>query len=111
MMVLCSGLALQAQRSRLVDTGWQSLSADSVRPWCGFGVGLDEGWQDSVYTASIQYPQLHRIGIDDLNRWGLSADEVPEWPVIETNIGVSRGNATFDAGFMPVIKTATDTLY
>lgn len=103
-MVLCSGLALQAQRSRLVDTGWQSLSADSVRPWCGFGVGLDEGWQDSVYTASIQYPQLYRIGTDDLNRWGLSADEVPEWPVIETNIGVSRGNATFDAGFMPVIK-------
>lgn len=104
MTVLCAGTLLQAQRSRLVDSGWQSLATDSVRPWCGFGVRLDEGWQDSVYTASIEYPQLYGIDADDLKRWGLNAEEIPEWPDVETSIGVSRGTATFDAGFMPVIK-------
>ena len=82
------------------------MSADSMRPWCGFGIQLDGNWQDSVYLAEIEYPELIRISKGELKKWGISIDDVPEWPDIESSIGVSRGKATFDAGFMPIIKRA-----
>ena len=103
-MLLCAGVGLHAQRSRFVDVDWTSMKKDSVRPWSGFGIELGANWQDSVYQASIEYPELSGIKADDLKRWNLRSEDIPEWPVIEGSMGVSRSNATFDAGFLPVIK-------
>ena len=102
--LLCACTCLNAQRNVFVDSGWQSISLDSVRPWCGFGVQLTDGWQDSVYRAAIEYPELVEIDSHDLKRWGLAPDDIPDWPDIQTFTGVSRGNATLNAGFMPLIK-------
>ena len=103
-MLLCACVGMRAQRSCFVDTDWQTMSNDSVRPWSGFGMQLEGNWQDSVYTATIKYPELFRISADDLDRWNLCPDDISEWPVVETTIGVSRGSATLDAGFLPIIK-------
>lgn len=103
-LFLSAGIGMQAQRIRLVDSGWESMRADSVRPWTGFGVRLDGCWQDSVYTAEIEYPELMRIDADDLARWNLRPDDIPEWPRIESSVSMSRGNATFDSGFLPIIS-------
>ena len=103
-MLLGAGAGMHAQRCGFADSGWQSTRNDSVRPWCGFGVPLKDGWQDSLYTARIEYPELVRIGADDINRWNLTDDDIPEWPDVQTFIGVTHGSATLDAGFMPVIK-------
>ena len=103
-MLLCAGAGLHAQRSGFVDIDWTSMRSDSVRPWSGFGVQLKDNWQDSVYQASIEYPELSRIGIEDLKRWNIRPDDIPEWPDMETSVGVSHGSASFDAGFLPIIK-------
>ena len=95
---------MRAERSGLVDCGWESMSTDSVRPWCPFGIGLTGNWQDSVYTARIEYPELRKISSDDLKRWNLSESDIPEWPVMETWIAESLGSASFCAGFLPIIK-------
>ena len=65
---------------------------------------LEGRWQDSIYTAEIEYPELVRIDSPTLGRWGIQPDEVPEWPEIYSSIGVSRGSATFNAGFMPLVR-------
>ena len=103
-MLLCAGAGLRAQRSGFVDVDWTSMKSDSVRPWSGFGIALDGSWQDSAYTAKIEYPELSKISESDLKRWNLRADDIPLWPDVEASVGVSRGSATLDAGFMPVIK-------
>lgn len=103
-MFLCAGVGLHAQRTRFVDTNWQSMSADSVRPWSGFGIQLEGNWQDSAYEATIEYPQLHRINTDELKRWNLSPDDIPEWPHVNTSVGMSNGSATLDAEFLPIIR-------
>ena len=103
-MLLCAGVGLRAQRIRFVDTGWNSISMDSVRPWSGFGIQLEGDWQDSVYEASIEYPELYKINADDLKRWNLQTGDIPEWPDVRTSFGITHGNATFDAEFLPVIK-------
>lgn len=104
MLFLCACVGMHAQRSRFVDTDWLSMSTDSVRPWSGFGIRLEGDWQDSLYWASIEYPELLRIKADDLKRWNLSPDDIAEWPDVNTTIGISHGNATFDAEFLPIMK-------
>lgn len=94
---------MHAQRTRMVDVEWSSMSTDSVRPWCGFGIQLEGDWRDSSYTAEIEYPELARIDADNLKGWRISEADIPSWPQIETSISVSGGNATFDAGFLPII--------
>ena len=101
---MCACAALHAQPERFMDTGWQSMRTDSVRPWCGFGVPLEGNWQDSVYTAGISYPELLKIKASDLKRWNLTSDDIPDWPDVEATVGVSHGDATLDAGFMPIIR-------
>ena len=103
-MLLCAGVGLRAQRTRFVDTGWSSMSTDSVRPWSGFGIQLEGDWQDSVYEASIEYPELYKINADDLKRWNLRPSDIPEWPDVRTSFGITHGSATLDAEFLPIIK-------
>ena len=104
LLLLCAGVGVRAQRSGITDTGWQSMCTDSVRPWCAFGVSLDGNWQDSSYSAGISYPELLRIKASELKRWNLATDDIPERPDVESTIGVSHGDATLDAGFMPIMK-------
>ena len=101
---MCAGAGLHAQRTRFVDIDWTSMRSDSVRPWSGFGMELEGDWQDSVYSAAIEYPELSQITPADLKRWNLKSDDIPEWPRVEASVGVSRGSATLDAGFLPLIK-------
>ena len=87
---------MHAQKSRFVDVNWTSMRQDSVRPWSGFGINLEGSWQDSVYQAEIEFPELVRIDTDDLKRWNIKPEDIPSWPVMETSVGVSHGNATFE---------------
>ncbi len=103
-LLLCACTCMRAQRVSVTDSGWRLALTDSVRPWSSFGVQLDGNWQDSVYSAGIEYPELIRIDMSTLDRWGIGQDDVPEWPEIHTSVGVSRGSATFNAGFMPLIR-------
>lgn len=99
---------LCAQRNSILNLDWRSMGSDSVCPWYGFAVPLGEGWQDSVYGADIEYPELVRISSDDINRWKLNSEDIPEWPDVHTFIGVTRGKATLDVGFMPVVRQGRD---
>ena len=107
-LLLCVGVGMHAQRVRFVDTGWDAMSADSVRPMSGFGVHLQGEWRDSVYQAEIEYPELVRINADDLKRWNLADGDIPEWPEVSTSIGMSHGDASLDAEFLPIIKRDGD---
>ena len=87
-----------------MDVDWTAMKTDSVRPWSGFGTDLKGNWQDSLYTAGIEYPELSKISASDLKRWNLKADDIPQAPDVEASVGVSHGSATLDAGFLPIIK-------
>ncbi len=103
-LLLCVCTSILAQRASFTESGWRLAVTDSVRPWSSFGMPLEGRWQDSIYTAEIEYPELVRIDLPTLGRWGIQPDEVPEWPEIYSSIGVSRGSATFNAGFMPLVR-------
>ena len=80
------------------------MMTDSVRPWSTFGADLNGNWQDSAYSAAIEFPELSKLNEGLLEKWGLTVDDIPEWPVVSVSIGESRGNATINAGFMPLLQ-------
>ena len=93
-----------AQDFGVVETNWRLSVNDSVAPWVGLKVSLPENWRDTAYSATIEFPELVPLSIETATRWGLTLDNVPEWPEVDSFIGVTRGKATLDIGFLPVIK-------
>lgn len=93
-----------AQRGVIRDSGIGSMMVDSVRPWCTFGTELAGNWQDSSYSAAIEFPELVELKEGALEKWGLTADDIPEWPIVSASLGESRGSASISAGFIPLLK-------
>lgn len=101
---LCVCVGMHAQRISYVDSGWQSVGTDSVCPLSSFGTRLTGNWQDSVYSARIEYPELVRISKETLCGWGIDPDNVTEWPEIKTSFSVGRDGADFNAWLTPVLE-------
>ena len=87
-----------------MNSGWQDVKVDSLRPRCSFSIPLDGCWSDSAYSVDIEYPELTEIDENDLKRWKMDVSQIPSWPGIDTFIGVSHGNATLDISFIPLLR-------
>lgn len=86
-----------------MDIGLESLN-DSTVPYTGFQIPLHGSYSDTIYSADIEFPELVPVSEKDLTRWRMSPDDVPTWPRVESFVGVSKGNATLDMGFVPLMK-------
>ncbi len=93
-----------AQRNVIVDSGWDTMKDVAAMPVCSFSTQLDNEWADSVYSADIEYPELQKIDESVLDKWNLSASQIPQWPVVSTRLTQSRGQASMEAEFMPLIR-------
>lgn len=105
MFLLLSGMhGAFAQENAFVDCGLEAFQADSIVPYVGFQIPLSGNFADTTYTVDIEFPELVPISADDLVRWNIQPEEVPSWPHVESFVGVSRGNATLDVEFMPLME-------
>lgn len=87
-----------------MDSGWQTVTVDSLPPLCTFSIPLDGDWQDSAYSVNIEYPELIKINESDLKRWKMEEFKIPSWPKVDTFVGVSHKKATLDVSFVPLIN-------
>ena len=104
LILLLTAQKVVAQDFPVMETGWRLSLNDSVAPWTGLIIPLSGSWADTSYSAVIEFPELVPIPDETAAGWGLKADDVPEWPEVESFIGVSRGSAMLDIGFIPVMK-------
>ena len=101
---LLLSVSTMAQRSGFMDSGWQTVTVDSLPPRCAFSIPLDGDWQDSAYSVNIEYPELIKINESDLKRWKMEEFQIPSWPKVDTFVGVSHKKATLDVSFVPLIN-------
>ena len=104
LLVLFTAERVAAQEFPVMETGWRLSMNDSVPPWTGLSIPLSGSWADTLYSAGIEFPELVPVPDGTAAGWGLKADDVREWPEVESFIGVSRGTAVLDIGFIPVMK-------
>ena len=67
---------------------WQDMRGDTLLPYFGYRIPLEQGYADSSYSVSIEYPELKQLSESDIERWNLKQTAIPEWPSIETYISV-----------------------
>ena len=103
-LFLLTALRVVAQDFGVMETEWRLSMNDSVTPWVGLSIPLSGNWADTVYIPGIEFPELVPVSDETAARWGIKVEDVPEWPEVESFIGVTRGSATLDIGFTPVMK-------
>lgn len=99
---LCFTLNTQAQR--FFNLTSDEVRVDTVLPHFGYAVPLDGDFQDSVYTATILYPEFIDMTAADLaNYRKLSAEPLPELPVVSQDIVYERKRGALQVGFCPLV--------
>lgn len=86
-----------------------NLTADEVRidtllPRFSYSKPLGRNYADSVYTITIEYPEFMDMGADDMARCqSLLTAPLPEMPVVEQYVGISRKEGTLYVSFVPLV--------
>ncbi len=97
-------LSLSVQAQRFFNLTSDEVSVDTVLPRFAYSVPLDGAFQDSVYEASILYPEFIDMTSTDLaNYQKLSSDTLPYLPAIETRIVLDRKKGALEVEFLPLV--------
>ena len=102
LLFLMASFAMQAQR--FFNLTYDQVRVDSILPHFGHAIPLTGNYQDSIYTASIVYPEfaeMTRADIANYNaNWG---KQLPEMPQLEQRIVLDRKRAMLNIGFCPLV--------
>ena len=99
------GLPLRAQT--FFNLTADEVRIDSVLPCFSHSWPLPKGYEDSVYTVHIDYPEFIGMSAAAVSRVQSilgTADPLPALPTVETGIGIERHQATLTASFVPLVK-------
>ena len=101
-VVSAAGASVRAQR--FFNLTAEEVRIDSVLPFFSCSVQLDGAWEDSVYTATIEYPEFIEMGEADVARYErISGGPLPELPEVEANVVVERRRGRLEVSFVPLV--------
>ena len=102
LILLLAAVAAHAQR--FFNLTSDEVRVDSVLPSFGYSIPLQGDYQDSVYTATILYPEFIDMTSADVAHYHqLSSDSLPALPVVNSYVALARGQASFDVTFCPLV--------
>ena len=103
LLLLASCFGANAQR--FFNLASSQVEVDSVLPEFTYAIPLYNNYDDSLYTASILYPEFIDMTRTDIaNYERLSNEPLPEMPVVKKQIAVSRKKAMLETYFCPLVK-------
>ena len=81
------------------------LKIDSVLPHFTFVHPLGPHYADSVYEVALEYPDFAPMKRREVRRYKkITGEQLPEWPVIDSYVGVSRRQGSLYASFAPFVR-------
>lgn len=102
LMMACGMVSTMAQ-------GFYNLTAeevkiDSLLPFVNYSWPLGGNYADSTYEVRIAYPEFLDMAEEDVNRYhAITTEQLPELPLIQQYVGVSRKSGTLYAQFVPLV--------
>jgi hypothetical protein len=103
MMLLLFCLLAEAQE--YVDLTAEQVRIGQQLPVFTWQKQLGPHFDDSVYVVSIAYPEFIDMSADDIRRYQQISDgkPLPEMPVVNQSVGVSRKRGVLDVSFVPLV--------
>ena len=81
------------------------VKIDSLLPCFTYQRELGACYADSVYEVSIDYPEFYDMTAADVARYhAISQEELPELPVVNSHVSVSRKQGVLEVSFLPLVK-------
>lgn len=99
-------LPLTVGAQRFFNLTSDQVEVDSVLPFFGYSFPLSGDYQDSVYTATILYPEFIDMTSDDIAAWrrlSQPGDTLPALPEARTDVVVSRRQGSLETSFCPLV--------
>ena len=101
-LLLCTTLKMAAQE--FINLTAPEVRIDSVLPVVCYDFPLGADYADSIYSVSIEYPEFIDMSEADIQRYkAITNEPLPEIPVIDQFVGVSRRQGTLYASFVPLV--------
>ena len=103
--LLLAPCSLQAQVQRFYNLTADQVRIDTLLPRFTYSVPLPQNYQDSIYTASIAYPEFISMSQADIKRYEtISGEPLPALPIVEQHVSVNRKQASLDITFVPLVQ-------
>ncbi len=100
-MMLC---VLVASAQRFFNLTADEVSIDSVLPHFTYAVSLDGQYDDSLYVATIEYPEFIDMSASDIDRYHANTNApLPALPEVNTQVVVARKKGTLEVDFVPLV--------
>lgn len=97
-------LVLQAKAQRFFNLTAEEVRIDSVLPRFVYSVPLGEGYQDSVYTVRVKYPEYVEMTPTEIARYhSISDEQLPAEVTVAQQVSVSRRKGTLVVSFCPLV--------
>ena len=101
-VIMTQSLSMTAQR--FFDLTAEEVRIDSLLPVFNYEHPLGPGYADSVYTATIEYPEFVDMSPTDVARYQrLTTTPLPEIPEVQQYVGVARKQGTLYLSFVPLV--------
>ena len=101
-LFLCTVLQLQAQE--FINLTAREVRIDSLLPVYHHEFPLGSTHRDSTFTVSIEYPEFIDMQPADVARYkAISGKALPQLPLVEQFVGVSRGEGTLYVSLVPLV--------
>ena len=103
LLLLCATLRTGAQE--FFNLTADEVSIGSALPVFSHDVPLHGAFADSTYSVSIEYPEFIDMSAADTVRYhAISGESLPELPVVEHFVGVSRRQGRLCVSFVPLVR-------
>lgn len=102
MLLLGAVLAPVAANAQFVNIDW--MPNDTVLPYYAESFDVGKDYKCNAYDFAMEYIETVPATKAELQRYGVSADEVSDKFKVETFMGVSRGKGRFDVSVCPLAK-------
>lgn len=97
-------LCLTASAQRFFNLTSDEVAVDTVLPQFGYSVPLQGSFADSVYTASILYPEFIDMTAQDVaNYRRLSGEPLPALPTVTQRLALDRRRGALEVTFCPLV--------
>ena len=84
LLLLFGSLHLQARQKRFYNLTTEDVRVDSVIPEFVYSIPLAGDYKDSVYTASLSYPEFVDMTLQDVAAYQkLSGVPLPKFPFVK----------------------------
>lgn len=104
LFLLLGSIVVQARQKRFYNLTTEDVRVDSVIPEFVYSVPLSANYRDSVYTASLSYPEFIDMTLQDIAAYKKLSDRtLPEMPAVNGEVSVSRADGRYVVSFCPLV--------